>query len=257
LKDFFVKAFLIKYVVMYVTSDFIICTYEFVDSGILTFSALPTSKPLRHIRGLSMYVCFLVVSIYTMYNTQEYHNTFIFIPLIITCLSTCLQSVSSILIYLLFVYDGVFPHPLENLDDIVFYIRSTVQFCDFVGSLIVAGRGIWIIKSGTFRWIEIPFFILYCYDKIWERLHGAWKKFLLRKDAMKKLNALKTATREKIQDYDDVCSICIRQMSSAKITPCGHLFHETCLKKWIYVRDSCPLCNKKVYVYSISPNKTL
>lgn len=32
-------------------------------------------------------------------------------------------------------------------------------------------------------------------------------------------------------------------MKAAVITPCGHLFHAGCLKKWLYVQESCPLCH--------------
>ncbi|XP_056006565.1 RING finger protein 145-like [Ostrea edulis] len=254
-KDFVVKGFVIKIISMYTASNVINCTYELVDPGILTFSALPTSKPFKHIRGLTVYISFMISTIFIMYTIQQYDIMFIFIPVIITGVSTCLQVMASIVIYFLFVYDGLCSHPMEYLDDIIYYIRATVQVLDFVGSVILAGRGIWVIKTGAFSWIEIPFFILFCYTNVWERLQNGWKIFLLRKDAVQKLNALKAATKDQIRDCDDVCAICIRQMSSAKITPCGHLFHETCLKKWIYVRDSCPLCLRKLY--NISPDRSL
>lgn len=32
-------------------------------------------------------------------------------------------------------------------------------------------------------------------------------------------------------------------MKSAVITPCSHFFHAGCLKKWLYVQDTCPLCH--------------
>lgn len=32
-------------------------------------------------------------------------------------------------------------------------------------------------------------------------------------------------------------------MKSAVITPCGHFFHAGCLKKWLYVQETCPLCH--------------
>jgi hypothetical protein len=104
---------------------------------------------------------------------------------------------------------------LENLDEIIFYIRSTAKFCDVIGFLIFACHGIWSLKTGTINWIGLPFFILLCCEKVGKRLYNALKKHL-QKDAMKKLNAIKTTTKEQSQGYGDVCSKCIRQMSLLK-----------------------------------------
>ncbi|KAG6538124.1 hypothetical protein ZIOFF_003235 [Zingiber officinale] len=44
---------------------------------------------------------------------------------------------------------------------------------------------------------------------------------------------------------DTSCSICLEDfkvMTQALAMPCGHLFHEGCLKEWLRRRNSCPLC---------------
>lgn len=41
------------------------------------------------------------------------------------------------------------------------------------------------------------------------------------------------------------CSICLEDFETAAralIMPCGHAFHETCLKEWLRRSHSCPLC---------------
>lgn len=37
------------------------------------------------------------------------------------------------------------------------------------------------------------------------------------------------------------------QTGSAKVTKCNHFFHGKCLRKWLYVQDSCPLCYGALY----------
>lgn len=32
-------------------------------------------------------------------------------------------------------------------------------------------------------------------------------------------------------------------MHEARTTPCNHFFHAACLKKWLYVQQSCPMCH--------------
>lgn len=39
-----------------------------------------------------------------------------------------------------------------------------------------------------------------------------------------------------------------QEMSLAVIMPCGHIFHEGCLRKWFYVQDTCPLCHQAVQI---------
>lgn len=35
-------------------------------------------------------------------------------------------------------------------------------------------------------------------------------------------------------------------MNNAVITPCSHFFHAGCLKKWLYVQETCPLCHSQL-----------
>lgn len=32
-------------------------------------------------------------------------------------------------------------------------------------------------------------------------------------------------------------------------TPCGHIFHGGCLKKWLDLKSECPLCREKLPAY--------
>lgn len=45
----------------------------------------------------------------------------------------------------------------------------------------------------------------------------------------------------------------IQDMNSAVITPCSHFFHAGCLKKWLYVQETCPLCHSQLKSQSPTP----
>lgn len=47
-----------------------------------------------------------------------------------------------------------------------------------------------------------------------------------------------------------VCVMSKQDMTSAVITPCSHFFHAGCLKKWLYVQETCPLCHSQLKTHS-------
>ena len=54
------------------------------------------------------------------------------------------------------------------------------------------------------------------------------------------------------QKVDQACAICSETESHEKqssvILNCRHKFHPTCLKKWLTIRGSCPMCRACVDV---------
>ena len=45
------------------------------------------------------------------------------------------------------------------------------------------------------------------------------------------------------------CSICLNSITPEEMIydiPCGHVFHQSCLSKWLDRQPSCPLCRAKI-----------
>ncbi|XP_014205918.1 E3 ubiquitin-protein ligase HRD1 [Copidosoma floridanum] len=63
------------------------------------------------------------------------------------------------------------------------------------------------------------------------------------------LSRYRRATRAEIREFDDVCAVCLSAMSRARVTPCHHLFHDTCLRQCLKNTDVCPLC-KRPFVFA-------
>lgn len=50
------------------------------------------------------------------------------------------------------------------------------------------------------------------------------------------------ATAEDINKNSDDCAICWEKLETARKLPCGHLFHNSCLRSWLEQDTSCPTC---------------
>lgn len=50
------------------------------------------------------------------------------------------------------------------------------------------------------------------------------------------------ATLEELEKNCDDCAICWDRMEAARKLPCGHLFHNSCLRSWLEQDTSCPTC---------------
>lgn len=46
----------------------------------------------------------------------------------------------------------------------------------------------------------------------------------------------------------------LQDMTSAVITYCGHYFHGNCLRKWLYVQETCPMCHTPIKPSTSNPN---
>lgn len=60
------------------------------------------------------------------------------------------------------------------------------------------------------------------------------------------LSNFEIATQHDLDNYDDVCAICLSGMSHARVTPCKHIFHGKCLKDCLRKKAQCPMCNAQV-----------
>lgn len=56
------------------------------------------------------------------------------------------------------------------------------------------------------------------------------------------------ATPEELASNDDDCAICWDSMQSARKLPCGHLFHNSCLRSWLEQDTSCPTCRMSLNI---------
>ncbi|NWU83989.1 AMFR ligase, partial [Onychorhynchus coronatus] len=56
------------------------------------------------------------------------------------------------------------------------------------------------------------------------------------------------ATPEELAANNDDCAICWDSMQAARKLPCGHLFHNSCLRSWLEQDTSCPTCRMSLNI---------
>ncbi|XP_076035409.1 RING finger protein 145-like isoform X2 [Oratosquilla oratoria] len=226
-----------------VLSSLIQSMFELVEPFVLALSASGSVPLSRHARAVSACLFLLIVPLYMVYMfTLIFEQDFWLLLVLSACIMTSVQVLGLVTIYALLTYDSFCAEPWPSLDDLVYYTRAPTRVFEFIVAVFVVGAGIKECITGQWSWMNAVVLLIHFYFNVWQRLQQGWKSFLLRLEAAKKISALPQATAEQLKKYNDVCAICYAEMTDARVTVCKHLFHEPCLRKWLYVQDKCPMC---------------
>ncbi|XP_022908701.2 uncharacterized protein [Onthophagus taurus] len=99
--------------------------------------------------------------------------------------------------------------------------------------------------------------VLVCYGQLKFALLAAYLTVYVRaKDmacnCLKKLKneqailaRFRRASYDEIENCDDVCAVCLTQMTRARVTPCQHFFHAECLRQCLNNSHYCPICKRE------------
>ncbi|XP_016374053.1 RING finger protein 145-like [Sinocyclocheilus rhinocerous] len=153
------------------------------------------------------------------------------------------EVLGTLLIYILFMVEEFRKAPVENMDEVIYCVNGTYRLLEFLVAVCVVAYGVSETLFGEWTVMGSTIILVHSYYNVWLRAQLGWQSFLLRRDAVHKIHSMPTASALQLQQHNDICSICFQDMKSAVITPCSHFFHAACLKKWLYVQETCPLCH--------------
>ncbi|XP_043922527.1 E3 ubiquitin-protein ligase RNF139 [Protopterus annectens] len=219
------------------------------DPVLMSLSASHVSSFRRHFPVLIVSVCLFVFPILLSYVLWHHYelNTWLF-AVTAFCVELCLKVMVSLTVYTLFMIDGFYSVLWERLDDYVYYVRSTGNVVEFLFGVIMFGNGAYTMMFESGSKIRACMMCLHAYFNIYLQAKNGWKTFMNRRTAVKKINSLPEIKDDQLSKIDDVCAICYQEFTtSARTTPCRHYFHALCLRKWLYIQDTCPMCHQKVY----------
>ncbi|XP_060631832.1 E3 ubiquitin-protein ligase RNF139 [Anolis sagrei] len=220
------------------------------DPVLMSLSASHVSSFRRHFPVLFVSACLFVLPILLSYILWNHYalNTWLF-AVTAFCVELCLKVIVSVTVYILFMIDGYYNVLWEKLDDYVYYVRSTGNIVEFVFGVVMFGNGAYTMVFESGSKIRACMMCLHAYFNIYLQARNGWKTFINRRTAVKKINSLPEVKGDRLREIDDVCAICYHEFTtSARITPCNHYFHALCLRKWLYIQDTCPMCHQKVYI---------
>ncbi|XP_007899105.1 E3 ubiquitin-protein ligase RNF139 [Callorhinchus milii] len=220
------------------------------DPVLMSLSASHVSSFRRHLPVLVVSISLFILPIILSYTLWRVHtlNTWLF-AVTAFCVELCLKVIVSLTVYTLFIVDGYYNVLWEKLDDYIYYVRSTGNVIEFIFGVIMFGNGAYTMMFESGSKIRACMMCLHAYFNIYLQAKNGWKTFINRRTAVKKINSLPEVTGSRLRDIDDVCAICYQEFTtSARITPCNHYFHALCLRKWLYIQDTCPMCHQGVYI---------
>ncbi|KAM9777509.1 RING finger protein 145 [Neosynchiropus ocellatus] len=241
------RTFLLSIILFIVMTSTLQSMIEITDPVVLALGASRNRSCWRHARGLSMCLLLLVFPVFMAYRiSQFFHMDFWLLILVSSCMLTSLQITGTLLVYSLFMVELLCREPMESLDEVVYWVNAVSRVLEFVVALCVVAYGTWESLFGEWSWMGASVIIIHSYFNVWLRAQSGWRSFLLRQEAAEKISSLPKATAQQLLEHDDVCSICFQDMSSSVVTCCGHFFHANCLRKWLYVQETCPMCHQTV-----------
>ncbi|KAM4810435.1 RING finger protein 145-like [Rhinophrynus dorsalis] len=241
------RTFLLSIILFIVVTSTLQSMIEIADPIVLALGATRNRSPWKHLRGVSMCLFLLVFPCFMAYKISHFfHMDFWLLILVSSCMLTSLQVLGTLFIYALFMIELLQESRVEKMDEIIYCVNAVSRVLEFLVAVCVVAYGTWESIFGEWSWMGVSVIIVHSYFNVWLRAQSGWKSFLLRRAAVRKISSLPRATRRQLRDHNDVCSICFQDMSAAVITQCVHFFHADCLRKWLYIQDTCPMCHQQV-----------
>lgn len=241
------RIILLTVVLFVVLSSLIQSLFEISDPVLLWLAASQNKNISKHVRAVVLSTFLWVFPIMMAARICRLFDLDLWLLIILSSyILTSLRVLGALFIYALVIFDSLRRLPFEHLDDVIYYTKCLVHVLEFSIAVVVVGYGVKRSVLGSWSWLNSLILVLHSYCNVWQRLQSGWLSYLQRRDAMSRVNTMKVASSLQLVTHDDLCAICYQRMVSARVTPCQHLFHGVCLRKWLFIQDYCPICHQKI-----------
>ena len=135
-----------------------------------------------------------------------------------------------------------------DLEDSIYWVQSVGNVIEFLFGLFFFANGVYIFATLSGGVIRACMLVLHAYFNVWSEARNGLATLRRRRSAGRIINRLADADVDRFRDADEeCCPICFVELDPSKrcvkITPCQHFYHDVCLRKWVQVKQDCPMCH--------------
>lgn len=210
-------------------------------------SSSPTTPKWTHIRLFSLLVGIMTTScvlsvICVVVGLHSGINTFAFMAA--ECVLVNLRTLFVIIRYVIHLWDMNHEGVWENRGTYVYYTELVfeltaliVDFCHHIHMLLWGN--IFLSMASLVICMQIRYMFYEIQRQI--KKHKNYRRVIRHME-----HNYPMGTADELTANSDDCAICWDKMESARKLPCGHLFHNSCLRSWLEQDTSCPTCRKSL-----------
>ncbi|KAK6294343.1 hypothetical protein J4Q44_G00351730 [Coregonus suidteri] len=213
----------------------------------LSFS--PTTSMNSHVRVLGLLVslllgcCGLAVVCGLLGATHGMH-TLSFMAA--ECLLVTVRTGHVIMRYTIHLWDLKHPGTWESKGSYVYYTDFIMELSMLSLDLM---HHIHMLLFGNI-WLSMASLVIFM--QLRYLFHEVQRRVRRHKNYLRVINNMEArfavATAEELVANNDDCAICWDTMQTARKLPCGHLFHNSCLRSWLEQDTSCPTCRMSLNI---------
>ncbi|XP_059391730.1 E3 ubiquitin-protein ligase AMFR-like isoform X1 [Carassius carassius] len=162
------------------------------------------------------------------------------------CLLVTVRAGHVIIRYSIHLWDLNHEGTWENKSSYIYYTDFTLELTllclDLMHHIHMLLFGnIWLSMASLVIFMQLR----YLFHEVQRRIRRH-KNYLRVIDNMEARFAV--ATPDELLANNDDCAICWDSMTTARKLPCGHLFHNSCLRSWLEQDTSCPTCRMSLNI---------
>ncbi|KAG0214033.1 hypothetical protein BGX28_002899 [Mortierella sp. GBA30] len=212
------------------------------------------SIPIRvHVKILTMLSLILVSNIAWFVLCISVFRSMLLL-LSFECFTLFLDTIQTLVKYIIHLGDLSRQGPCESRRAVQYYTEFVTDTMILVTTL---GHYLHIMYLHGISFTLIDAVLFLNMRSVFNNLRKKLSSHQAYRQALCNMQALyPSATESELADYSDDCAICRDSMTSAKVLPCGHIFHLFCIRSWLEHHSSCPTCRRSLVSQSGSNDGT-